>query len=228
MDIFISLMCRRLSLYYEQETQHAGIRSFRYIPKINALGSHDDANETLRNEDNSCYCVDNFDCYKSGVFNMAPCKTAPDRPGGAPIALSFPHFYQADPSYLAAIESGLNPTKEKHEYYVDILPEYGFPLAFRPRFQLNAVLRGDPAFDIVRNFTEELILPFLWAEDGYSEPSRDMADKIKMGLGAPDKIPKLGGIALIALGGLLLLTSLVYFLWSRNSGKRRSEDIAMS
>ena len=96
------------------------------------------------------------------------------------------------------------------------------------RFQLNAVLRGDPAFDIVKGFKKELILPFLWAEDGYSEPSQDMADKIKMGLGAPDKIPKLGGIALIALGGLLLLTSLVYFLWSRNSGKRRSEDIAMS
>ena len=46
MDIFLSLMCRRLSLYYEQETEHAGMRSFRYIPKINALGSHLDANDT--------------------------------------------------------------------------------------------------------------------------------------------------------------------------------------
>ena len=152
MDIFISLMCRRLSLYYEQETEHAGIRSFRYIPKINALGSHDDPDTEKRNSANACYCLaeENFECFKSGVLNLAPCKRTDSLPQGAPIAVSFPHFYQADPSFLAAIESGLNPEKDKHQFYVDISPQFGFPLSIRPRFQLNVIIKRDPDISILR------------------------------------------------------------------------------
>ena len=98
---------------------------------------------------------------------MAPCKRAPDMEMGAPIALSFPHFYQADPSFREAV-GGLNPKyywsevwcfifheillcrKEKHEFYVDISPEFGFPLAIRPRFQLNAIIQRDPDVPILR------------------------------------------------------------------------------
>ena len=45
---------------------------------------------------------------------------------------------------------GLSPEKEKHEFYVDILPEFGFPLAIRPRFQLNVVIKKDPDVEIMR------------------------------------------------------------------------------
>ena len=64
----------------------------------------------LGNPDNACYCLrdQGFSCFKSGVLNMAPCKRAPDMEMGAPIALSFPHFYQADPSFREAV-GGLNP-----------------------------------------------------------------------------------------------------------------------
>jgi hypothetical protein len=40
---------------------------------------------------------------------------------GAPAYLSFPHFYQADPALLDAIE-GLKPNKEKHQTYFLIQP----------------------------------------------------------------------------------------------------------
>jgi hypothetical protein len=63
---------------------------------------------------------------------MEPCKRKPDLPTGAPIALSYPHFYMADPSYQEAV-LGLNPEKEKHQFYIDIAPDFGFPLAIRPR-----------------------------------------------------------------------------------------------
>lgn len=72
-----------------------------------------------------------------------------DLPQGAPIALSFPHFYQADQSFHDAV-SGMVPVKEKHEFYVDISPEFGFPLAIRPRFQLNAIIKRDPDVPIMR------------------------------------------------------------------------------
>ena len=40
--------------------------------------------------------------------------------------------------------------KEEHEFYVDISPEFGFPLAIRPRFQLNAIIQRDPDVPIMR------------------------------------------------------------------------------
>merc|ERR1712123_423025 len=170
MDMFISLMCRRINLEYEKDVEHLGLNSYRFIPPVNAMGSHEDPDEEARNTANSCYCLKDqgFSCFKSGVLNMEPCKRSPSLPKGAPIALSFPHFYQADPSFLSAV-SGLSPDKEKHQFYVDVAPEFGFPLAIRPRFQLNAIIRKDEDIDIMRNFADELILPFLWVQDGLSE-----------------------------------------------------------
>ena len=54
---------------------------------------------------------------------MEPCK----REMEAPLALSMPHFYQADPKFLEAV-GGLNPEKEKHQFFMDVVPEFGFPL----------------------------------------------------------------------------------------------------
>ncbi len=75
-----------------QETEHAGIKTLRFIPPVNALGAHDDPDPARRNPDNECYCLkeENFKCFKSGVLNMEPCK----RELKAPLALSMPHFYQ--------------------------------------------------------------------------------------------------------------------------------------
>jgi hypothetical protein len=38
---------------------------------------------------------------------------------GAPIMMSFPHFYLGDPSLLETVE-GLKPDAEKHDGYLDI------------------------------------------------------------------------------------------------------------
>lgn len=39
----------------------------------------------------------------------------------APVYLSYPHFYKADPKLLAAVE-GLSPKKERHETFFKIQP----------------------------------------------------------------------------------------------------------
>ena len=54
---------------------------------------------------------------------------------------------QADPWYLDNVE-GLKPEKEKHEFYVDISPKFGFPLAIRPKFQLNAIIERDEDIEV--------------------------------------------------------------------------------
>jgi len=223
MDMFISLMCRRIKLNYEKETEHAGLTSYRYIPPPNAMGSHTDPDETKRNPENSCFCLEDegFSCFKSGVFNMAPCKRTPDLPLGAPIALSYPHFYEADQSFLDAVV-GLKPNKEEHQFYVDVVPEFGFPLAIRPRFQLNAVIKKDEDIDIMSNFVDELVLPFLWAQDGFSEPSEEMAKAIEFGLAAPSKISTIGGGGLLVSGLIMVCTSVG---WIYLEKKRRRAEV---
>jgi len=225
MDMFISLMCRRLDLVYEKEVEHSGIPGLRYIPPPNAMGSHDDPDEKARNVNNECYCLkdEGFSCFKSGVLNMAPCKRSEDLPLGAPIALSYPHFYQADPSFLDAVD-GLSPDKEKHQFYVDVEPTYGFPLALRPRFQLNAIIQKDPDFNITRNMKDLLILPFLWAEDGFGKPSDEMAEALREGVEVPGKLSMLGGGLLLVIGGIMVAISLSWSFWAKRQEQNEKLD----
>jgi hypothetical protein len=214
LEIFIDLMCRTIKLGFEKETEHAGIRTLRFIPPENAMGAHDDPNPNRRNPDNDCYCMakENFKCYKSGVYNMGPCK----RENPVPMALSYPHFYQADESFGEAVV-GLNPVKEKHEFFIDVVPEFGFPLAIRPRFQLNLVLFKMKDIPELSKLPEELVLPFMWAEDGFGEPSNVMAEAIRFGLNAPQKLPMLIAVACFVIGGILLLVVLGYFVWRKRA-----------
>lgn len=212
-DMFISLMCRKIDLKFEKEVLYQNnLVANRYIPPLNALGSHLDSDPSRRNEKNACYCVDGFSCMKSGVLNMGPCKRTPSLPTGAPMALSYPHFYQADKHYLDAVE-GLNPDKEQHQFYLDLNPELGIPLAIRPRFQLNVIINRDEDIPILSKFQRELVLPFLWAQDGFDTPSPEMADAIRLGLDVPAKGKRLVGVVLLALGAGMLISSLVWILW---------------
>lgn len=57
-----------------------------------------------------CFCrdIDDADsCPPHGTIDLFRCS-------GVPMISSLPHFYKADPKLLDAIESGLNPSKEKH------------------------------------------------------------------------------------------------------------------
>ena len=184
----------------------------RFVPPKNALGRHDDADPEVRNPDNECYCVeeDGYKCFKSGVLNMEPCK----REAMAPLALSMPHFYQADEMYRTATH-GLNPDKEKHQFYLDVVPEFGFPLAIQARFQLNLIISRDEEF--TPNMESEIVLPFLWAGVGFREPSEPMAKAIQFGLNAPQKLPLLLAVVCFVLGGILVLIPLGYFVWRRRS-----------
>jgi scavenger receptor class B protein 1 len=212
-QMFISLMCRKLDLVFEKEVLYQNsLVANRYVPPLNAMGSHLDSDPNRRNEKNSCFCVDGFPCMKSGLLHMGPCKRTPSLPTGAPMALSYPHFYQADPHYLNAVD-GLSPDKEQHEFYLDLNPELGIPLAIRPRFQLNLIINRDEDVEILSKFQQELVLPFLWAQDGFDTPSTEMADAIRLGLDIPAKGKRLVGVVLLAVGSGMLISSLVWILW---------------
>jgi len=224
-NIFISLMCRKLELQYEQDKDYSGLKALRYVPPANALGSHDDPDDNMRNEANECYCLkeEGFECYKSGVLDMGPCKRSETLPKGPPMALSYPHFYLSDPSFREAVV-GMKPDKEKHQFYADIEPTLGVPLAIRPRFQLNAVLRRDPNIPVMSELVEELVLPFLWAEDGFGGPSEEFEAAVSFGVSAPRKLSLLGGGLLLVLGGLMLASALGWVVWARRQEGGRGES----
>ena len=72
-------------------------------------------------------------CAPEGMFNVSACH------GGSPMLLSWPHFYNGDPSLVQNIE-GLNPDKDKHEFQIDILPQLGVGLRAAIRLQINIFL----------------------------------------------------------------------------------------
>lgn len=59
---------------------------------------------------------------------------------GAPVFMSYPHFYQADPFYLNQVE-GLKPSKDKHEFYMIFEPTTGVTLEVSARMQINLLIR---------------------------------------------------------------------------------------
>uniref|UniRef100_A0A8C5XTP6 Scavenger receptor class B member 2 n=1 Tax=Microcebus murinus TaxID=30608 RepID=A0A8C5XTP6_MICMU len=102
-----------------------GLPAFRY--KVPA--------EILANtSDNAGFCVPEGNCLGSGVLNVSICKN------GAPIIMSFPHFYQADERFVSAIK-GMHPNKEAHETFVDINPLTGMILKAAKRFQINVYVQ---------------------------------------------------------------------------------------
>lgn len=48
----------------------------------------------------------------AGTINLFDCIEAP-------IVVSLPHFYMADPSMLTQIQSGLVPNETEHAFYID-------------------------------------------------------------------------------------------------------------
>uniref|UniRef100_I3MDR5 Scavenger receptor class B member 2 n=1 Tax=Ictidomys tridecemlineatus TaxID=43179 RepID=I3MDR5_ICTTR len=123
--VFPSDFCRSVYITFSDFESVQGLPAFRY--KVPA--------EILANtSDNAGFCLPEGKCLGSGVLNVSICKN------GAPIIMSFPHFYQADEKFVSAIH-GMHPNKEDHETFVDINPLTGIILRASKRFQINIYVR---------------------------------------------------------------------------------------
>ncbi|XP_006885364.1 PREDICTED: lysosome membrane protein 2 isoform X1 [Elephantulus edwardii] len=123
--VFPSDFCRSVYITFSGFESVQGLPALRY--KVPA--------EILANtSENAGFCLPEGNCLGSGVLNVSICKN------GAPIIMSFPHFYQADEKFLSAIK-GMNPNKESHETFVDINPLTGIILRAAKRFQINVYVR---------------------------------------------------------------------------------------
>lgn len=81
-----------------------GLEGYRFIGGKNIFDNGTEYPEA------KCFCSEK--CSPSGIRNVTLCR-------GAPLFISFPHFYLADPIYVNSIE-GLKPNKTEHEFYLII------------------------------------------------------------------------------------------------------------
>lgn len=105
--LFAPQMCRSIPYEYEKKVQLHSVMGHRFTAGVRSLD-----NGTLYGE-NKCYA--STDSMPSGVMNISICNY------DHPMFMSFPHFYEADGSYVDAV-NGMAPEKEKHQSYMTLEP----------------------------------------------------------------------------------------------------------
>uniref|UniRef100_A0A8B9I217 Scavenger receptor class B member 1 n=1 Tax=Anser brachyrhynchus TaxID=132585 RepID=A0A8B9I217_9AVES len=176
--------CRSMTLVYEQSGEFKGVPTYRFVaPKtLFANGTDYPPNEG--------FCP----CRQSGIQNVSTCRL------NAPMFISHPHFYNADPSLVNAVE-GLHPSKEHHALFLDVHPMTGVPMNCSIRLQLNQYLKqvsgiiGYIEGSVLKQFYTSLVLI----------PSiLDYLQYIFLGLGVPQLPgavpPDVQGFALALVG----------------------------
>uniref|UniRef100_A0A1I8M439 CD36 family protein n=1 Tax=Musca domestica TaxID=7370 RepID=A0A1I8M439_MUSDO len=146
--LFTPDMCRTVPLEYTEAVEIEGIRGYKYSGGARAVD-----NGTLYPE-NECFC--GGECVPSGLMNVSACRF------GTPAFMSFPHFYQADPFYVDQVE-GLEPDKEKHEFYMILEPKTGLTLEVAARFQVNMLVEPIKGISIYED-VPRIFFPLIWFE----------------------------------------------------------------
>ncbi|XP_076127297.1 lysosome membrane protein 2a [Alosa pseudoharengus] len=149
--IFAADLCRSIHLGYVNDEVVKGIPAYRFAPPSDVLESPD------KNPANAGFCVPAGDCLGKGVLKVSVCRE------GAPIVVSFPHFYQAEAKYINAID-GMNPNKEEHETYLDLNPTTGLPIRACKRAQLNIILNRVSGFPKTKHFNGT-IFPIMYVNE---------------------------------------------------------------
>lgn len=119
---------------------------------------------------NSTYNRDNF-CFEhgnplpNGVFNASAVRF------NAPIYMSQPHFFQADPFYSSFLEKGsLHPNQAKHETAFVYEPTSGVAMKLTARFQVNIKLDQIPEISFFKNVPKLTYFPTVWFEEHFELP----------------------------------------------------------
>ncbi|XP_041066844.1 lysosome membrane protein 2-like [Carcharodon carcharias] len=119
--IFASDICRSFYLLFEKELEVQGISAYRFLLPKEAFENDHPSNQG---------CCPGGICPMSGVLNISICRQ------GAPIFISFPHFYNGDQRLVSAI-GGMKPDMETHQTFLDIEPMTGLPVRAAKRMQVN-------------------------------------------------------------------------------------------
>uniref|UniRef100_A0A665WZP2 Lysosome membrane protein 2-like n=1 Tax=Echeneis naucrates TaxID=173247 RepID=A0A665WZP2_ECHNA len=197
--IFAADLCRSIHLAYVEDVEVKGIQAYRFAPPDDVLMSPKD------NPTNEGFCVPAGDCLGTGVLKVSVCRE------DAPIVVSFPHFYQADPKYINAVD-GLNPNKEEHETYLDLQPTTGVPIRACKRAQLNVILKRVQGFPKTM-YINETIFPIMFVNET-AIIDDDSASQMRMLLLIVTVVSNFP-LLIVGMGIILLLVLVVLFCRNR-------------
>jgi hypothetical protein len=179
------------------------------------------------NPDNDVYYMNGPD----GLFNLEQIYS------GAPIWLSYPHFYNADPKVKSAFaENSFSASKADHYPYAEVEPLTGLVFRFKNRYQLNLKLSkvdwfSEPGYSALFDDKEYFYAPIFWVEESYEIPTK-RASLLHDGIIMTRKNGLRDSILLGVFGSILVLFSFYsYYRFKhipKNSIKMRSDPVMES
>ncbi len=209
-ELFSNDLCRTLKLDFERQTTSHKISVNEY--KISSMFF---ANSTV-NKDNWCFEPGKKQ-RPSGVFDAGPCRL------NAPVYMSQPHFYQADPYYIDQLAPGsMHPDKDKHETTFLVEPLSGLPVDVAARFQVNFRLINIDNMQLFKYLAEELYVPTVWFESKIYLSST-MLTEVWL-LSNLVTIFTAVGCILLGLGMALFAVAALHF-WNKSSSSVHPEDV---
>ncbi|NWW87843.1 SCRB1 protein, partial [Rhynochetos jubatus] len=144
--------CRSLTLVYEKSGRFKGVPTYRFVAPKTLFANGTDY------PPNKGFCP----CMQSGIQNVSSCRL------NAPMFISHPHFYNADPALVNAVE-GLHPSEHQHALFLDVHPMTGIPMNCSIKLQLNLYIKHVSGIMQTENI-KPVVLPLLWfAESGSIE-----------------------------------------------------------
>lgn len=153
-----------------------------------------------------CYC--GGECTPSGLINVTACRF------GAPVFISLPHFYKADPILLDPIE-GLTPSDKDHGFTITLEPMTGIPLEVSARFQINVLMQPSEIVTLLNN-VPKVYVPMFWFELKV-QVTEEMASNLRKLLALPIVMLSVG-ITIIIIGlGLIGTVAFLYFRKKRQT-----------
>jgi len=153
-------------------------------------------------------CFEHGHPLPNGVFNASAARF------GAPVFMSQPHFYQADPYYANLIAKGsLKPDSNLHETSFVFEPISGVAMRVSARFQVNFKLDRIKELSMFKNLPKVTYLPTVWFEEHIELPQSLVSEMWFLG--------NLRTIIIIT-GGLMIafgMSSIVYGLFECRARK---------
>lgn len=163
-SLFSADLCRTINLDYEEDQELDGIKGLKFS------GGTDLVDSGIVDPETSCY--QNGDPTPLGVLNLTECRL------GAPIFISYPHFYHADPKVQNHV-GGMKPNKDLHSFDITVEPTLGVPIDIKARFQVNILLPQLESFLLFRDIPEKYYMPILWF-DQRASLSAPLSNEVKL------------------------------------------------
>ncbi|XP_053691622.1 scavenger receptor class B member 1 [Sabethes cyaneus] len=211
---FRKSMCRAQRMVQDNSSYEIyGIQATKFVFEKNAL---DNGEFDKRNK---CFCRQGH-CLPRGLIDVTDCYY------GFPIALSYPHFLDADPNLLQKI-IGLHPNESKHGSFFMINSLSGLPLKLSVKFQINMALNDLSGVAECERFSD-VVIPALWFEIKMMQLPKSLRNRFIFYLHYLRILDRVMYYVFFISGGLLLLFSVlrVSFSLSVNFSSYRVSNLS--